>query len=76
MPKEQKIIRPRDLIEEWQRFCEGKLCGFCSRDEQGKHGEIRREWLSEFKIMVPVCRKHTLKREGEDAKGAKGSQAV
>jgi len=29
MPKEQKVIKPRDFVEEWELFCEGKLCGFC-----------------------------------------------
>ncbi len=75
MPKERKTVRPRDFAEEWQLFCEGKLCGFCSRDEQGKHGEIRREWLAEFRMFVPVCRKHSLSEEWDAAKG-KGSQAV
>ena len=63
MPREQKVIMPRDFIEEWELFCEGKLCGFCCRSEQGKHGEIRKEWLREFRMMVPVCRKHSFGEE-------------
>ena len=63
MPREQKIIKPCDFVEEWELFCEGKLCGFCCRSEQGKHGEIRKEWLREFRMMVPVCRKHSFGEE-------------
>ena len=63
MPKKQIVIKPRDFIEEWELFCEGKLCGFCCRSEQGKHGEIRREWLREFRMMVPVCREHSFGEE-------------
>ena len=76
MPKEQKVVKPRDFIEEWGLFCEGKLCGFCYRSEQGKHGEVLREWLPEFRMAVPVCRKHSFGEESENGAEGKSSQAV
>lgn len=35
-------------------------CGFCYDREQGKHGEIKREWSDEWMMFIPVCRKHAL----------------
>lgn len=37
-------------------------CGFCYQSEQGKHGEVRREWSKEFEQYIAVCRKHRLDR--------------
>jgi hypothetical protein len=76
MSKEQKVVRSRDFVEEWELFCEGKLCGFCYRSEQGKHGEVRKEWLREFWMMVPVCRKHSFSEESENGTEGKSNQAV
>lgn len=45
-------------------------CGFCYPREQGKHGEIKREWSQEWLQYIPVCRKHALRNDGE-AKGDK-----
>lgn len=37
-----------------------KRCGFCYDREQGKNGEIKREWSQEWMTFIPVCRKHSL----------------
>lgn len=33
-------------------------CGFCFNQEQGKNGEIKREWSPEWFQFIAVCRKH------------------
>ena len=39
---------------------DGKLrCSWCYDREQFTHGEIKREWASEWQMFVPVCRKHS-----------------
>lgn len=39
---------------------DGKLrCGFCYPHEQFTHGEVKREWFTEFNQFVPLCRKHS-----------------
>lgn len=35
-------------------------CAFCYPREQGKHGEVKREWSQEWLQFIPVCRKHAL----------------
>lgn len=34
-------------------------CAFCYPREQGKNGEVKREWASDWNQFVAVCRKHT-----------------
>lgn len=34
-------------------------CGFCYTREQGKNGEVKREWSEDFKQFIPVCKKHS-----------------
>jgi hypothetical protein len=35
-------------------------CAFCYSREQGKNGEIKREWSPEWLQFIPVCRKHAI----------------
>lgn len=44
-------------------------CAFCFSREQGKNGEIRREWSPEWLQFIQVCRKHA-KADGMDNGGA------
>ncbi len=41
-------------------------CGFCYDRENGKHGEIKREWSWEWLQFIPVCRLHAC-ADGMDA---------
>lgn len=34
-------------------------CGFCYPREDGKHGEVKREWVPEWNMFINVCRKHS-----------------
>ena len=52
-------------LDRLAKFIEGKVCGFCYPSEDGKHGEVKSEWLKEFNIFIPVCRKHSLKQKEE-----------
>jgi hypothetical protein len=36
----------------------GNRCAFCYDGEQGKHGEVKREYSTGLQAMVPVCRYH------------------
>lgn len=38
-------------------------CGFCYDREQGKHGEIKKEWSSDWGMPIAVCRKHAIEIE-------------
>jgi hypothetical protein len=40
------------------------VCGFCYENENGKHGEIKKEWFDELKQVIAVCRKHS--QDGQD----------
>lgn len=48
------------LVEEYYRSerDEAQECGFCYTSEQGKHGEVRRVWSSEWWQYIPLCEKH------------------
>jgi len=49
-----------ELVEEYYRSeidPKGE-CGFCYLSEQGKHGEVRRVWSSEWWQYIPLCEKH------------------
>jgi len=43
-------------------------CGFCYPSEQGKHGEIKREWSDEFTQHIAVCRRHSLDASERDTR--------
>ena len=36
-----------------------ELCGFCHTFEHGTHGEVRREWFTEWGMHIPVCEEHS-----------------
>jgi len=51
----------KEIKTEWKMSWEHQTkCGFCYDREQGKHGEIKREWSPEWNQFIPVCRKHAL----------------
>ncbi len=47
----------------WQDFLDGKACGFCYSSEEGTHREVKREWSKEWRMFIPVCRKHSFGEE-------------
>lgn len=57
-------------------------CAFCYDREQGKNGEVKREWAGDWNQFVPVCRKHTfggvegLRHEQADEQAETAKQAT
>lgn len=49
-----------ELVEEYYRseVDPAGECGFCYTSEQGKHGQVRRVWSSDFTQYIPLCEKH------------------
>jgi len=43
-------------------LCSDCACGFCYEREQFTHGEVKREYSSEWGRMISVCRKHSFER--------------
>ncbi len=37
-------------------------CGFCYPREDGKNGDVVREWATEWNMFINVCRKHSPER--------------
>lgn len=50
-------------------------CGFCYDREQGKHGDVKREWSPEWLQYIPVCRKHAI-ADGMDKAGSLIGQII
>lgn len=51
-------------------------CGFCYPREQGTHGEIRREWSSEWMLFIPVCRLHKIENRNDENNKPNGETEI
>lgn len=47
-------------------------CAFCFPREQGKHGEIKRQWSDDWRMFIPVCRAHAIALD----KASEAAQAI
>lgn len=53
------------IYDEAEMYGHMPACGFCTWEEQGKHGEVRREWSHEWMMFLPLCRTHSLEPDEE-----------
>ena len=53
-------------------------CGFCYDREQGKHGEIKREFSFEWMMMLTLCRKHSIENDhlNDEKLGKRGARKL
>ena len=40
-------------------------CGFCYDREQGTHGEVLREWSTDWNMFISFCRDHSPERRNK-----------
>lgn len=64
-------MKPLPMPMSWEKQTH---CGFCFNREQGKHGEIKREWSQDWQQFIPVCRKHSFDLCGSTERQATGRE--